>query len=322
MWRAVCLWIGIVVGSDAQAVAGTEGVFAALERARQAAQQLDYRGEFILQRGLEVSHTRIVHVGSGTPEQERLESLDGEPRESLRRGAETLIYLRRQRRLLIERHSSEARFPALPPLSRPEFERQYLTRRFASDPVAGRETLAVALDTRDVFHYSHRFWFDRTTGLLLRAQTVSENGEVIEQVGFRQVLVGSVPRALLKPAAGSTRSWHIDHTEVRPIDLSSWRLGWVPAGFMRVATSSRRLMDANGASRDVGQILYSNGLSSLSVFVEPWSAERSLLPLRLGALNMVGKRHGKFWLTIVGDVPMVAIRQVADAIEIAQTFPR
>jgi sigma-E factor negative regulatory protein RseB len=70
-----------------------------------------------------------------------------------------------------------------------------------------------------------------------------------------------------------------------------------------------------GEARDVVQIVCSDGLASISVFIEPWSAARSQYPVQEGAVNMVGKRIGKFWLTIVGEVPMVAIRQVADTLE-------
>ncbi len=322
MRRVVCLWLCIAAAAPVYAATGDPDAFGWLERARAAAQQLDYHGEFILQRGLEVSRTRIVHLGSGTPEQERLQSLDGEPSETLRRGSEIRSYLPRQRRVMVERPNAQASFPAMLPLPRAQFERDYLIRTFAGHQVAGRNALAIALDTRDRFHYSYRFWFDQATGLLVRAQTVSEDGEVVEQVAFRQLETGGVTRAQLKAAVGTTRGWRIDRTEMRPVDLSHWRLGWVPSGFALVATASRSLVSTSGKPRDVGQILYSNGLSSLSVFIEPWSAERTLSPLRLGALNMVGKRHGKFWLTIVGDVPMVAVRRVADAIESAQISPK
>jgi len=70
-----------------------------------------------------------------------------------------------------------------------------------------------------------------------------------------------------------------------------------------------------GEARDVVHIVCSDGLASISVFIEPWSAARSQYPVQEGAVNMVGKRVGKFWLTIVGEVPMVAIRQVADTLE-------
>ncbi len=321
MWRAACLWLCLAsAGPVAHAGAGPDA-FTLLERARLAAQRLDYRGEFLLQRGTEVSHTRITHR-AGPPEHERLENLDGEPREMLRQGSEILTYLPKQRRVIAERPTPEARFPALVPLSQAQLERDYLIRPFEGRQVAGRDTLAIALDARDAFHYSHRFWFDRAAGLLLRAQTVSEKGEVIEQVGFRHLSVGDAAQAPLKPAAGNLHGWRVDRADVRPVDLSQWRLDWVPAGFRRVAMLQRTLVSATGAPRPVGQVLYSNGLSSLSVFIEPWSPERGLAPLRLGALNMVGKRHGNFWLTIVGDVPMVAIRHVADAIESAHISPR
>ncbi len=321
MWRAACLWLGMAVAGAAAHAAPGPDAFALFERARMAAQRLDYRGEFILQRGTEVSRTRITHR-VGSPGQEKLENLDGEPREVLRRGDEILTYLPQQRRIWVERAPQDARFPALLPLSPAQLERDYLIRPFEGQQVAGRDALAIALDARDAFHYSYRFWFDRTSGLLLRAQTVSEKGEVVEQVGFRQLAVGAVEPSALKPAVGSVSGWRVDRADVRPVDLSSWRLGWVPTGFRRVAMLSRTLVSARGELRPVGQVLYSNGLSSLSVFIEPWSPERSLSPLRLGALNMVGKRHGKFWLTIVGDVPMVAIRHVADAIESAHISPR
>ncbi len=322
MGRAICLWlIGMTTASLAFA-GTTDDALALLERAHFAARQLDYRGEFILQRGLEVGHTRIVHQGSGTQEQERLQSLDGEPRETLRRGDEIRIYLPRHRKMVVERSKPDARFPALVPLSGPQVERDYAVRSFPGHQVAGRETLAIALDTRDAFHYSYRFWFDRASGLLVRRQTMNEEGAVVEQLSFRQLEIGPVLQTQLMPALGNTRSWQVDRSHMRAVDLSHWRVGWVPSGFMRIATLSRQMTSTSGKVRDVDHLLYSNGLSSLSIFIEPWSAERSLSPLRLGALNMVGKRHGKFWLTIVGDVPMLAVRQVADAVELAQISPK
>ncbi len=314
----VCLWLCLSAATPAPAVGIDTGGFGWLERARTVAQQLDYQGEFILQRGLEVSHTRIVHIGSVKPEQQLLQSLDGEPREILRRGDEVRSYLPQQRRVTIEGMGKQATFPALLPLNRAQFERNYQIRMFASQQVAGHETVAIALDTRDRFHYSYRFWFARETGLLVRAQTISEDGEVVEQVGFRTLKIGDLSRAPLKATADVRRRWQVERAPISAADLSMWHVGWMPAGFTQVAMLSRRLSSRSGQSREVGQILYANGLSSVSIFIEPWSEEKSLSPLSLGGLNMVGKRHGKFWLTIVGDVPMMAVRRVADAIELAQ----
>jgi sigma-E factor negative regulatory protein RseB len=322
MWRAACLWVCLMLADTVLAAAPDEHPLLLLERARLAAQRLDYRGIFFHQRGHEVASTRITHLRSGHPLQERLERLDGPPSVTLRHGDELKTYLPHQKRLLIESRHVQPGFPGLVPVNREAIDRYFAVRRFDGGRIAGRATNAIALDPRDDYHYAYRFWSDTRTGLLLRAQTLSEQGEVVEQVTFTEVKLGSIRPALLKAGLADTRGWQVERLLAQPADLAEWRLRWLPAGFARVASVSRSLDTTSGVRREVAQLLYSDGLAGLSVFIEPWTPERVASPLQLGALNMVGKRHGKFWLTIVGDVPMAAIRKVADAIEFAETSPR
>jgi sigma-E factor negative regulatory protein RseB len=322
MWRAVCLSGCLMLTGSASAATPDEPPLMLLEQARLAAQRLDYSGVFFHQRGQEVGSTRIIHLHAGHPVQEKLERLDGPPSVTLRHGDELKTYLPNQKRLLIESRRVQPGFPGLVPLRREAIERCYAVRRFDGDRIAGRATKAIALDPRDNYHYAYRFWSDARTGLLLRAQTLSEQGEVVEQVTFTELKVGGIRPGLLKAGVADTRGWQVERIMARPADLPAWQARWLPDGFTRVASVSRSLDSASGARREVAQLLYSDGLAGLSVFIEPWTPERVASPLHLGALNMVGKRHGKFWLTIVGDVPMAAIRKVADAIEFAETSPR
>ena len=322
MLRAACLWLCMLLAGPALAAAPDADALALLERARQAAQKLDYSGVYFLQRGRDVGSTRIVHLHDGKPVQEKLQRLDGPPSETLRRGDELTTYLPRQKRLLVESRGYQPGFPGLVALQREHLERYYVVHRFDGDRVAGRATNAIALDPRDGYHYGYRFWSDASTGLLLRVQTISEKGEVVEQVAFTELKTGGISPALLKPEAGDTRGWRTERLVAKPLDLSAWRVRWLPGGFAPVASVTRTIGGAAGSGREVAQLLYSDGLAGLSVFIEPWTPERSASPLQFGALNMVGKRHGKFWLTIVGEAPMAAIRKVADAIEFAETSPR
>lgn len=325
MLRAVCLRLCIALSTQwaGPGFAATSNVdlLALLERAQQAARKLDYSGVYVQQRGHEVSSTRIVHLHDGKFAQERLQRLDGPPSETLRRGEELTTYLPQQKRLLIESRGVQPGFPGLVTLRREQLETHYTFRRFVGDRVAGRASHAIALDPRDAYHYGYRFWSDASSGLLLRAQTVSENGDVVEQVAFTELKVGGIPPSLLRPEVGDTRGWRTDRVAAHTVDLSAWRVRWLPGGFEKV-TSVNRTIGMPGAEREVAQLLYSDGLAGLSVFIELWTPSRSASPLQFGALNMVGKRHGKFWLTIVGEVPMAAIRRVADAIEFAETSPR
>lgn len=320
--RQLVLSLGLLVAGPALAAAdGAPDALALLERARLAAERLDYSGVFVRQRGSEVSSARITHTRSGKPVQERLENLDGEVAETVRRGSELVTYLPAQKRMVIESRTQVSGFPAMAAPDRAQLARHYAARFFPTDRVAGRAATAIALDPRDAYHFGYRFWIDNATSLLLRVQRVNERGEVVEQVAFTELKIGSPPTSRLKTGVGDTRGWQVENLVGRPIDLSRWKVGWVPGGFRRIAEVTRTLDSATGR-REVAQILYSDGLAGLSVFIEPWRADRSMSPLQFGALNMVGKRHGKFWLTIVGEVPMASIRQVADSVEFAETSPR
>jgi len=99
----------------------------------------------------------------------------------------------------------------------------------------------------------------------------------------------------------------------------------LPPGFKKIREIKRRVSDANSADsgvdashapqREVSQIVFSDGLAAISVFIESGNQSRTEGSMQQGAMNVIGKRQGDFWLTIVGEVPASAIRQVANSIE-------
>ncbi len=292
-----------------------------LVRASEAAQSIAYRGTYVHQRGNDVATLRVTHQRQGTLTLEKRERLDGSPVETVRRGEQVLSYLPQQRLVRMQGREQGPAFPGLQLPDRARLNAHYRLRWLGDDQVAGRAASACELEPRDALRYGYRFWIDKATGLLLRVQTISEKSEVIEQAAFTQLSVGAMPLAQLKASVRDTRGWQVDDASGRAVHAHGWQARWLPAGFSYQGAWLRSVPVAgarDGERREVLQLLYSDGLAGVSVFIEPWSAERSIRPLRLGALNMVGKRHGKFWLTIVGEIPMVAIRQVADAIEFTE----
>lgn len=294
-----------------------------LSKVRSAAQRLDYMGVFVYQQGPQVRTSRITHLGKARPLREKLEMLDGQARECIRKGDETICYMPDEKRLVIESRGSEKAFPHFPAASPDQITPYYRVRKSVSARVAGRDAQAIVLEPKDGLRYGYRLWADKSSGLLLRAQTISEKGEVVEQIAFTQISIGTVPSSQAKASFNDTRSWRTENAVVSHLDLSRWAIKWMPVGFSQIHAVKRLLTDRPSDSsrprREVAHLLYSDGLAGISIFIEPWSAQRSGTPVHLGAVNMVGKRHGEFWLTIVGEVPMVAIRQVADSIELTAT---
>lgn len=110
------------------------------------------------------------------------------------------------------------------------------------------------------------------------------------------------------------------------VNLSGWTVKSLPPGFWKIREVKRMVSDApvtggllsanvQPNQREVAQMVFSDGLAAISVFIEPGSQSRTEGSMQQGAMNIVGKRYGDFWLTIVGEVPSAAIRQVANSIE-------
>jgi sigma-E factor negative regulatory protein RseB len=181
------------------------------------------------------------------------------------------------------------------------------------------------LEPKDDLRYGYRLWAEKATGLLLRAQTVNEAGDIVEQISFTQLTIGNVDRNRVKPSFLNTRGWRVENAVMTHVDLSNWNVKRLPPGFHRTRELKRMVSDTpvqSGtlpAQREVSQIVYSDGLAAISVFIEPGTQSRTEGSLQQGAMNVVGKRQGEFWLTIVGEVPSTAIRQVANSIEYKPT---
>ena len=294
---------------------------ALLRTIQSAAQKLNYSGTFIYQQGSQVRTSRITHLVEGKNEIEKLEVLDGQPREYIRSNDEIICYVPDTKTLLVEKRVSQDVFPAIIAANADALAEHYNIRKGESGRIAGFGSQSVILEPKDDLRYGYRLWAEKATGLLLRAQTVNEVGEVVEQISFTQLSIGNVDRARVKPTFSNTRGWRVENAVMSQVDLTSWNVKRLPPGFRRTRELKRMVSDvpvqsgAMPAQREVSQIVFSDGLAAISVFIEPGSQSRTEGSLQQGAMNVVGKRQGEFWLTIVGEVPSTAIRQVANSIE-------
>lgn len=105
------------LGVQAQVAPGQGDALFWLQKVSTAARQLNYSGTFVFQNGTRSETSRIVHVASGGSQFEKLEVLDGSPREVIRHNDEVKCYLPEKRMVVIEQRSPRNSFPALLPAS-------------------------------------------------------------------------------------------------------------------------------------------------------------------------------------------------------------
>lgn len=314
----LCLTALVAVPSTSRAASDpAQGdPMALLVNIQQAARQLDYTGVFMYTQGDFTQSSRVVHMVDGTGSRERLEVLDGEPKEFIRHNDEVRCLMPERKKVLLETRRTD-RFPGLL-LGEPKGlnENYNVTLVPGKHRVAGRQCQKINIEPRDGLRYAYSLCADTETHLLLKAQTIAADRSLIEQVLFTSLRIGGdiAPESL--QSSWSTQGWDVVEHAMDPVDLAAkgWRVP-APAGFVPLMQVER----AMGPSGQVGQIVFSDGLAAISVFIEPYGSRGTVKkkngPARHGAINVFGTRIADFWLTALGEVPVSTLQDLAESTE-------
>ena len=332
VWRSnivlaasACVLLTLASSATAQDTAEDKReVHAVLRKIQTSAQKLNYSGTFVYQQASQIRTSRITHIVDGSNELEKLEILDGQPREYLRKNDEVTCYLPESKTLQVEKNATQEVFPALLTSNAPSLPDTYAIKKAELSRVAGIDCQTYMLDPRDGFRYGYRLCVEKNTGLLLRVQTVNTKNEVIEQIAFTQLAIGDIDKQRVKSSFQNTAQWQVENLTVQSNIHTGWSVKSLPAGFKKIREMKRLIpVSANVKNSDgstakahqVIQMVFSDGLAAISVFIEPDSENRTEGSLQQGAMTIMGKRHADYWLTVVGEVPASAIRQVMNSIE-------
>jgi len=302
-----------LAGGGALAQTTTPEALALLRKMYEASQRLSYTGVFVYEQGDRTETSRMTRIAGTDGGVERLEVLGDSPREVIRSGGTVRCYYPDRQLVKVERQAVRAQFPALVPERFTELARHYHIVRGGNARIAGIECESVILVPHDGLRYGHKLWADARTGLLLRARTVNDKGETVEQYTFTQIQIGKVPRAAVRPRPVGA-GWRVEEANATPASLAE--VGWSVApelpGFRKVAELRRAL----GEAHSVGQVVYTDGLASLSVFIEPLSA-RPATPhglSRVGAIHIVTREVADHLITVVGETPAASVQRLAESV--------
>lgn len=279
-----------------------------LDRLAQSMGELNYRGVLSYERGDHLESLRVTHGVIDGEVFERLEHLDGERREVIRRGKQLFcIQVGRHFDLLLHPHRLRSGLTGLEPY--------YDIRVGGEGRVAGRSSVEITIVPRDAYRFGYRLALDRDTGFLLRLESLAADGSMLERLQFVEVEIATA----LKP------EWLRGIDLVAPQKLSEpfpiervveesqmpWQPQWLPPGFTLALAPHR-------ANEDV--LTYSDGLAVLSIFIAPGVNDTDLGPgrARQGA-TVAFTRSTRFAdapidVTVVGEVPVATAQRVADSV--------
>jgi sigma-E factor negative regulatory protein RseB len=259
---------------------------------------------------------------------EKLEVLDGSPREVTRHNDEVKCYLPESRLMIVEQRSARRSFPALLPVGLAGLDDHYLLRKGSRARIAGIDSQIIRLDPRDTWRFAHQFWIDPVTGLLLKADMFDERGELLESLAFTELHIGEPASldALKSSFSGNARgkeSWQVRQAKMRDIrDDAQWLFRAGLPGFRRQAAMARDIpQNAGVAAHEMLHWVYSDGLAALSVFISPLRVKRETVDVgaqSLGAISIMKRVVDDHLVVVMGDVPPAAVKHFAAGIEVRE----
>ncbi len=329
-WRPIgamaLLAAGLLLGGASQAQvaatpqASTRTVNEWLSRMHEAYRQRAYTGTLVVSAGASMSASKIWHVCDGNQQMERVDTLTGPPRTTIRRNSDVITFEPEAKTAFVEKRESLGMFPELlraPSNLIPQF---YSVRETGVQRVAGHLADMVEILPKDDLRFGYRIWSERQTGLVVKLQTLGEQGAVLEQMSFSELqLDAPVSMDKLQKVMKDTRGYEVHRPVFRKTtaEAEGWRLKEAVPGFTAMSCHTRDTGGAQAPGTAPMQWVFSDGLASVSLFVEPFDAQRhgQEKSAVVGATHSVSKRVGDHWLTVLGEVPPPTLRRFALALE-------
>jgi sigma-E factor negative regulatory protein RseB len=326
----VCAAFACVPGARAQSaadssLANAREVRTWLTRIHQAASHHNFQGTFVVSGGGSVSSARIAHYCQGDNQFERIESLDGQARHVFRHNDAVHTVWPGSRVVLVEQRDLLMSFPALLQAGDDHIADFYDVQKQGAERVAGHEANVLLVKPKDAYRYGYRLWAEKGSGLLLRADVLTERNEAIETSAFSDVVIGirPQPETVLAPMK-KLDGYRVVRPVLTParLEAEGWTLRQSAPGFLQVSCVKRPMDGTDAADKDVAadqvlQAIYSDGLTYVSVFIEPFNVQRHARQMlaSVGATQTLMRRQGEWWITAVGDVPPATLRLFVNGLE-------
>jgi sigma-E factor negative regulatory protein RseB len=294
-----------------------------LQRVQGAARNGNFQGTLAYSTGGQLSSSRVWHFVAGDQTYELMEALDGRQQRIARHNDSVLTVWPQSKTAVAEKRETQAGWSTTPQALDPQAMEQYDLRREANARVAGRDAAVLFLEPRDALRYAQRLWADLASGLLLRADVLGEPVQgarpLLESTAFTQVDIGvrAQPELVLQTMKRQEGLQVMRPQQKRTsLEAEGWALGKAVPGF-RLSGCVVRGMESAGDGEPVMQAVFSDGLTHVSVFVEPYKPQRHRTEVQAqqGATSTLMQRRGDYWVTAVGDVPAATLKQFVVALE-------
>ena len=288
-----------------------------IQKMSDAMRNLNYQGNFVYIHENQLESMSIFHVNNEFGERERLLSLNGEAREVIRDDKNLTCVWPSSKKVVIDGSRQNKFSPLFIPENIASIGRHYEMNLVAKDRIANHDAVVIEIKPRDNFRYGLKLWINANNGLLLKSNLINEHNQVVEQVMFTNIELLSKSQQsqmFVLPEIDDSFSIVRYHSgaavENLEVDMN-WQISNLPVGFRKESGVKRKVGETD---RFVQQIIYTDGLASLSVFIEKQTAQTIQGETSMGAVNGFIYLINNYSVTAIGEVPALTVRQVAESV--------
>ena len=298
----------IPVVSDAEQ---SEGI-ALLEKMSIAADQLDYKGDFVVVKGGEITTMRIIHSFTEKGSRQKLMSLNGSTREIIQQDDFIACVLPDQGMGMKEKRQVTRPFTLSISEDIEQIERHYIVEQKGSARIANRDCAKLEITPKDTLRYGYKLCIDNDKALLLSAELVTTDGVSLESYMFVDVQFDDIDETEF---VSSTNPGTLDWMDDQQADVSSdntknWQVSSNKSGF-ELRQYIRRISPV--LQKGITHMVLGDGLAKVSVFVTPGDDSGSKAQtLKMGSLNSYSRQHEGFLITVIGEVPPETVTLIAE----------
>lgn len=261
-----------------------------LAKMRQAVHSLNYSGTLVYSQGNELANYQISHtLENGTEKESVIRLAEGSGAAPENMESFSLSKLQQVQ---------------------PQMEAVYRLDMGGQEVVANRSCQIVVARPRDRMRYLQRYCIDPESGMLLKYSLLGVDGshQVVEQLMFTSleiapVVAGAVQMKAAAPVAGAAN-----------IAATDWVFSSLPAGFQNVQDLRQDAVDGQAPLR---QLILSDGMTSVSVFITPPGTPGILnsLALSAGATNIYTTEVDGHGVALVGEVPVATLKNISEGLQ-------
>lgn len=314
MWRFV---VGLVLLSASFYSAAEDALVDAwqvLEKSAHAARELNYEGQFRYINGKHARTVDTTHMNYGGNEAARNIVLDESHREVYSQGDDIVIIQPTDKNVIIKKRRGQNLFPAMLPIDLSGIKQQYRAVLVGTEFVADREAQIVELVPNDQYRYRYKIWADAKFGLILKMTLLNDENKTLEQIYFNKLsMLHSQQLDWFQPKIEMGKSYVTE--QPKPIErvINDLMIAQLPAGYREV-DHIQRVVDRNNTVVD--QFIFSDGIGSVSVFIEPVTKGKRLKKghMPMGSTNMYAEVIEGHQVIVVGEVPAATVQSIAKAV--------